>query len=217
MTSSLIKRFLSVAVVSATLAGTTLAQDSRVLTGLDVLVEQKFAPLRGKRIGLITNHTGLSYDGKRNVDLMVAAGLKITALFSPEHGFFGLEDQPNVTDTTDPKTGIPVHSLHSSKTRRITPDMLTGVDTLVFDIQDVGARFYTYSCTMLYSMQDAADHHLGFYVLDRPNPITGTHVEGPIIESALQSYVGCAEEPIRHGFTLGELAQYINGVFTRGD
>jgi uncharacterized protein YbbC (DUF1343 family) len=141
---------------------------------------------------------------------MLAAGVHVTTLFSPEHGFAGIEDQPNVSDSTDAKTGLPVHSLHSGKTHRITPEMLTGVDTLVYDIQDVGARFYTYSCTMIYSMQEAARNHLPFYVLDRPNPITGTHVEGPMIDSGLESYVGCAELPIRHGFTFGELAQYAN-------
>jgi uncharacterized protein YbbC (DUF1343 family) len=186
------------------------ARSSGVLTGLDVLVQQNFAPIKGKSIGLITNHTGLSREGKRNVDLMLAAGVHVTALFSPEHGFAGIEDQPNVSDSTDAKTGLPVHSLHSGKTHRITPEMLTGVDTLVYDIQDVGARFYTYSCTMIYSMQEAARNRLPFYVLDRPNPITGTHVEGPMIDSGLESYVGCAELPIRHGFTFGELAQYAN-------
>ena len=180
------------------------------LTGLDVLVQQDFAPLQGKRVGLITNHTGLSRDGKRNIDLMLAAGVQLTVLFSPEHGFLGQEDQPNVADSKDAATGLPIRSLHSSKTRRITADMLDGVDTLVYDIQDVGARFYTYSCTMLYGMQEAASHHLPYYVLDRPNPITGTHVEGPIVDSSLESYVGCADVPIRHGFTFGELAQFVN-------
>lgn len=183
----------------------------QVLTGLDVLVEQKFAPLKGKNVGLITNHTGLSRDGKRNLDLMLAAGISVKALFSPEHGFLGTEDQPNVNDSVDAKTGIPIHSLHTGETRAIAPDMLKGVDTLVYDIQDVGARFYTYSCTMLYGMETAAQNHLPFYVLDRPNPITGTHVEGPVIDRSLESFVGCAAAPIRHGLTFGELARYVNG------
>jgi uncharacterized protein YbbC (DUF1343 family) len=185
--------------------------DSGTLTGLDVLVRQNFAPLKGKNVGLITNHTGLSREGKRNMDLMLAAGVRLKVLFSPEHGILGQEDQPNVADTKDAATGLPVRSLHSSKTRRITSDMLDGIDTLVYDIQDVGARFYTYSCTMLYGMQEAASHHLAYYVLDRPNPITGAHVEGPIVDRDLESYVGCAEVPIRHGFTFGELAQFVNG------
>jgi uncharacterized protein YbbC (DUF1343 family) len=183
---------------------------SETLTALDVLVGQNFAPLQGKKVGLITNHTGLNREGKRNIDLMIAAGVHLTVLFSPEHGFLGQEDQPNVADSKDAATGLPIRSLHSSKTRRITADMLDGVDTLVYDIQDVGARFYTYSCTLLYGMQDAASHHLPYYVLDRPNPITGTHVEGPIVDSNLESYVGCADVPIRHGFTFGELAQFVN-------
>jgi uncharacterized protein YbbC (DUF1343 family) len=183
---------------------------SETLTGLDVLVGQNFAPLQGKKVGLITNHTGLNRDGKRNIDLMLAAGVHLTVLFSPEHGFLGQEDQANVADSKDAATGLPIRSLHSSKTRRITAEMLDGVDLLVYDIQDVGARFYTYSCTMLYGMQEAASHHLPYYVLDRPNPITGTHVEGPIVDSNLESYVGCADVPIRHGFTFGELAQFVN-------
>lgn len=182
-----------------------------VLTGLDVLAQEKFAPLLGKRIGLITNHTGLSRDGKRNVDLMLAAGVKITVVFSPEHGLMGLEDQPNVSDTRDAATGLPVISLYQGSRRRMTPEMLEGVDALVYDIQDVGARFYTYSCTMLYSMQEAAKKHLPFYVLDRPNPITGVHVEGPMLDPDLESFVGCFEMPLRHGLTFGELARMANG------
>ncbi len=182
-----------------------------VLTGLDVLAEQDFAPLRGKRIGLITNQTGLSRDGKRNIDLMRAAGVKITALFSPEHGISGTEDQPDVANTKDPATGLPVFSLFQGSNRRMTPAMLEGIDALVFDIQDAGARFYTYSCTMLYSMQEAARKHLPFFLLDRPNPITGVHVEGPILDHDLESFVGCLEIPIRHGMTFGELATMANG------
>jgi uncharacterized protein YbbC (DUF1343 family) len=192
------------------LVATVTVASSETLTGLDVLVRQNFAPLQGKNVGLITNHTGLNRDGNRNIDLMLAAGVHLRVLFSPEHGILGQEDQPNVADSKDAATGLPIRSLHSSKTHRITADMLEGVDTLVYDIQDVGARFYTYSCTMLYGMQEAASHHLPYYVLDRPNPITGTHVEGPIVDNDLESYVGCAEVPIRHGFTFGELAQFVN-------
>lgn len=188
-----------------------VARNGHTLTGLDVLVQNHFAPLQGKRIGLITNHTGLSRDGKRNVDLMVAAGVKVVKLFSPEHGLAGKEDQPDVANTTDTATGLPVFSLYHGTTRRITPEMLTGLDAVVFDIQDVGARFYTYSCTMLSSMEEAAKHHLPFYVLDRPNPITGVRVEGPVLDRDLESFVGCFEMPLRHGMTFGELAQMVNG------
>jgi uncharacterized protein YbbC (DUF1343 family) len=182
-----------------------------VLTGLDVLAEDNFAALRGKRIGLITNQTGLSHDGKRNVDLMLAAGVQVTALFSPEHGLNGGEDRADVSDTKDTASGLPVLSLYRESSRRIQPEMLDNVDALVFDIQDVGARFYTYSCTMLYSMEEAARRHLPFFVLDRPNPITGTHVEGPMLDPDLESFTGCFEIPVRHGMTLGELAAMANG------
>ncbi len=182
-----------------------------VLTGLDVLAEDNFAAFRGKRIGLITNHTGLSRDGRRNVDLMLAAGLHITALFSPEHGLNGAEDRADVSDAKDPASGLPVISLYRTSSRRIQPEMLDNVDALVFDIQDVGARFYTYSCTMLYSMEEAARKHMPFFVLDRPNPITGTRVEGPMLDPDLQSFTGCFEIPVRHGMTLGELAAMANG------
>ena len=180
----------------------------QALTGLDVLAQQQFAALRGKRIGLITNQTGVDRDGKRNIDLMTAAGVDITALFSPEHGLFGSEDRPDIPNTKDPATGIPVFSLFQASTRRITPDMLKGIDALVYDIQDVGARFYTYSCTMLYNMEEAGKKHLPFFVLDRPNPITGVHVEGPMLDRNLESFTGCFEMPLRHGLTIGELAQY---------
>lgn len=183
----------------------------RTLTGLDVLVRQNFAALRGKRIGLITNQTGIDGNGRRNIDLMRAAGIDVTALFSPEHGLYGVEDRPDIPNTKDPTTGIPVFSLFQPSTRRITPEMLKGVDALVFDVQDAGARFYTYSCTMLYAMEEAAKSHLPLFVLDRPNPVTGVHVEGPMLDTGLQSFVGCFEIPLRHGLTLGELANMANG------
>ncbi len=177
-----------------------------LLTGLDVLSGENFVSLRGKTIGLITNHTGLSRDGKRNIDLMLAAGIKIGAIFSPEHGLAGSEDQLNVANSKDAASGLPVISLYQGPRRRISAEMLNGIDALVYDIQDVGARFYTYSCTLLYSMQEAAKKKMAFYVLDRPNPITGVHVEGPILDRDLESFVGCLDIPLRHGMTFGELA-----------
>jgi uncharacterized protein YbbC (DUF1343 family)/CubicO group peptidase (beta-lactamase class C family) len=182
-----------------------------VLTGLDVLAKDNFAALRGKRVGLITNHTGLSRDGKRNVDLMVAAGIKVVTLFTPEHGLEGTQDQQNVSDSKDLATGLPVVSLYQGSRRRLTPQMLNGIDVLVYDIQDVGARFWTYSCTLLYSMEEAAKKHLPFFVLDRPNPITGVHVEGPMLDPDLASFVGCLDIPVRHGMTFGELAKMAIG------
>jgi uncharacterized protein YbbC (DUF1343 family)/CubicO group peptidase (beta-lactamase class C family) len=183
---------------------------AEVLTGLDVLAADNFAELRGKRIGLITNQTGINRDGRRNIDLMLAAGIQVTVLFSPEHGLEGAEDRSDVSDTKDSATGLPVISLYRTSSRRIQPQMLDNVDALVFDIQDVGARFYTYSCTMLYGMEEAARKHLPFFVLDRPNPITGVHIEGPILDQTLESFTGCFEIPVRHGMTLGELASMAN-------
>jgi uncharacterized protein YbbC (DUF1343 family)/CubicO group peptidase (beta-lactamase class C family) len=184
---------------------------AEVLTGLDVLSEDNFAALRGKRIGLITNQTGVGRDGRRNIDLMLAAGIQVTALFSPEHGLAGAEDRSDISDTKDPASGLPVFSLYRDPSHRIQPAMLEHVDALVFDIQDVGARFYTYSCTMLYSMEEAAKKHLPFFVLDRPNPITGVHTEGPMLDPDLHSFTGCFAVPVRHGMTLGELAAMANG------
>jgi uncharacterized protein YbbC (DUF1343 family)/CubicO group peptidase (beta-lactamase class C family) len=186
------------------------APNHRVLIGLDVLEEQKFAPLQGKRVGLITNQTGLDRSGKRNIDVLRADGVNVVALYAPEHGITGREDRPNIGDSKDAATGLPIFSLYDNGKYRITPEMLRGVDTLVFDIQDAGARFYTYSCTMLYALDQAAKSHLPFYLLDRPNPVTGVHVEGPVLDPNLESFVGCYSLPVRHGLTLGELATMAN-------
>lgn len=193
-----------------------VAHNGDVLTGLDVLAAENFVPLKGKRIGLITNHTGLSRDGRRNIDLMLAAGVRLTALYSPEHGIAGKADDERVANTVDEKTGIPIYSLYFAGRRRVTEEMLKNVDALVYDIQDVGARFYTYSCTMRYALEDSAKYHRDFYVLDRPNPITGTHVEGPILDKDLESFVGCLAIPLRHGMTFAELAQMMNGELRIG-
>jgi len=186
------------------------APNHEVLTGLDVMEISKFAELSGKRVGLITNHTGLNRAGQRNIDAMRAAGVRLTALFSPEHGLTGKEDRPDVADDKDVASGLPVRSLYDNGRNRLTPAMLRDVDVLVFDIQDAGARFYTYSCTMLYALEDAAKAKLPFYVLDRPNPVTGGHVEGPLLDDNLHSFTGCFAMPVRHGLTLGELATMAN-------
>ena len=187
-----------------------LAPNHEVLTGLDVLEADKFAALEGKRIGLITNHTGLDRNGKRNVDAMREAGVRVTALLAPEHGITGKQDRPDIADDKDVPTGLPVWSLYDNGRYRMTPAMLRDVDTLVFDIQDAGARFYTYSCTMLYALEEAAKARIPFYVLDRPNPVTGVHVEGPLLDANLHSFAGCYAMPVRHGLTLGELATMAN-------
>jgi uncharacterized protein YbbC (DUF1343 family) len=185
-------------------------KDDQVMTGLDVLVQSKFAPFEGRHVGLITNQTGRDRRGRRNVEVMLTAGVKVAALFAPEHGITGREDRPDIGDTRDQATGLPIRSLYNNGRYRLTPEMLRGVDTLVFDIQDVGARFYTYSCTMLYALEEAAKAKVPFYVLDRPNPVTGLHVEGPLLDANLQSFVGCYDLPVRHGLTLGELAAMAN-------
>jgi uncharacterized protein YbbC (DUF1343 family) len=187
-----------------------LAPNHDVLTGLDVLEAEKFAALVGKRIGLITNHTGLDRNGRRNVDAMREAGIRVTALFAPEHGITGKEDRPDLGDEKDAPTGLPVWSLYDNGRYRMTPAMLRDVDALVFDIQDAGARFYTYSCTMLYALEEAAKARMPFYVLDRPNPVTGAHVEGPLLDANLHSFAGCFAMPVRDGLTLGELASMAN-------
>ncbi len=188
-----------------------VARNAKTQTGLDVLVANHFAPLAGKRVGLITNQTGLDRQGRRNIDLMRQAGVKLTALFSPEHGFAGVEDREGIQDVTDPATGLKVFSLYGT-TQRPTPEMLRGLDALVFDIQDVGARCYTYETTMTYAMESAAKAGIEYYVFDRPNPITGTRVEGPALDAANKSFIGYwTGLPMRHGMTMGELAQLYNG------
>ncbi len=187
-----------------------VGRNGATLTGLDVLAAMKFQPFAGKRIGLITNQSGLDRQGRRNIDVMRQAGVNIAAIFSPEHGFLGKEDRPGIQDTTDPATGIKVFSLYGA-TNRPTPEMLNGIDVLVFDIQDVGVRFYTFETTMAYALEAAAKAGIPYYVLDRPNPITGTRIEGPMMDPANRSFVGyLGGEPVRHGMTMGELAKMFN-------
>lgn len=185
------------------------ARAGRVQTGIDVLEAQTFAPLRGKRIAIITNHTGLDAQGKSTIDLLThAAGVQVVALFSPEHGLAGRLDE-KVASGKDPSTGLPVYSLYGEN-RRPSDDMLQGIDALVFDIQDAGVRFYTYTATMGYCMEEAAKRHIAFYVLDRPNPIGGEVVEGPMLDSDKTSFVAYYPLPVRYGLTIGELAQLFN-------
>lgn len=178
-------------------------------TGIDVLAEQQFAPLQGLRVGLITNHTGVARDGKTTVELLAhAQGVHLVALFSPEHGLAGGADE-KVASTTDRATGLPVYSLFGDS-RRPTAVMLRGLDALVFDIQDAGVRFYTYATTMAYAMEEAAKHKIAFFVLDRPNPLGGEVLEGPLLDADKLSFVGYFPMPVRHGMTVGELAQMYN-------
>ena len=185
------------------------ARAANVQVGLDVLEAQKFAPLRGKNIGLITNHTGLDSQGRSTVDLLSRApGLHLVALFSPEHGLAGRNDE-RVSSTKDTATGLPVFSLYGT-TLRPTDEMLQGIDTLVFDVQDAGVRFYTYTATMGYCMEEAAKRNIAFYVLDRPNPIGGEIVEGPMLDADKISFTAYFPLPVRYGLTIGELAQFFN-------
>lgn len=182
-----------------------------VRTGLDNAGQQA-GLFAGKRVGIIANHTSYSSDGKHIVDVFRATpGVRVTALFSPEHGFRGIEEAGATVETqTDAATGLPIHSLYG-KTNKPTPQMLADVDVLVFDIQDVGARFYTYLYTMSLAMEAAAECGKRFVVLDRPNPINGVQVEGPILEPAFATFVGLYPIPVRYGLTVGELAGMING------
>jgi len=185
------------------------ARAGRVETGLDVLEAQKFAPLRGKRIGIITNHTGIDAQGKSTIDLLThAPGLEVVALFSPEHGLAGRLDE-KVSSSKDAATGLPVYSLYDEN-RRPTDSMLEGIDALLFDIQDAGVRFYTYTATMGYCMEAAAKRRIAFYVLDRPNPIGGEIIEGPVLDADKTSFVAYYPLPVRYGLTIGELAQFFN-------
>jgi len=187
-----------------------LARNMRTLTGLDVLEAEEFARLKGRRVGLITNHTGRTRDGRRNIDAMLAAGVQLTALFSPEHGLLGVEDHENVGHGKDEASGLTVWSLYQGKDRKPSPAMLNEIDVLVFDIQDIGARFYTYASTMKNAMEAAAAANKDFIVLDRPNPINGVHLEGPILDPDLVTFIACTVMPLRHAMTLGELARLIN-------
>lgn len=181
----------------------------RVQAGVDVLETERFAPLRGKRVGLITNHTGVDFQGKTTIELLAhASGVKLVALFSPEHGIAGHADE-KVASSKDPSTGLPIYSLYGEQNRP-TDEMLEGIDALVFDVQDAGVRFYTYTTTMGYCMEEAAKRHIAFYVLDRPNPINGEIVEGPMLDADKTSFVAYFPVPVRYGLTIGELAQLYN-------
>jgi uncharacterized protein YbbC (DUF1343 family)/CubicO group peptidase (beta-lactamase class C family) len=180
---------------------------STVHLGIDVLAATNFKLLDGKRVGLITNHTGLDRNGESTADqLHKAPSVKLVALFGPEHGIRGTLDHDGITDSVDEATGVPVYSLYG-ETRKPTKEQLEGIDTLVFDIQDIGTRFYTYESTMGLAMEAAAEADIEFVVLDRPNPIGGELIEGPLLDLGRESFVGYHTIPVRHGMTVGELAR----------
>jgi uncharacterized protein YbbC (DUF1343 family) len=180
------------------------------LTGIDLLESDNFRELAGKRIGLITNQTGIDRAGRSTITLLAhAPGVKLVALFSPEHGIAGAADAA-VASSIDPTTGLQIYSLYGD-TRRPTDAMLNGVDALVFDLQDAGVRFYTYITTMGYAMEAAAQHHIAFYVLDRPDPLGGERVEGPMLDPDRLSFTAYFPMPVIPGMTLGEMARMFNG------
>jgi uncharacterized protein YbbC (DUF1343 family) len=183
------------------------SNDTTVLTGIDVLSRDNFQPLHGSRVALITNHTGVDRHGQSTIRLLHNAdNVELVRIFGPEHSLSGKLDVPIIQDDVDTSTGVEVLSLYG-EVRRPTPEMLDGIDTIVFDIQDIGARFYTYISTMGNAMQAAADSHIKFVVLDRPNPINGVNVAGPMLDDGKQSFVGFHRLPVRHGMTVGELAR----------
>ena len=193
-------------------AASILWAEPRVKTGLDVLIDRDFAPIAGKRVGVITNHTGLTSDGRHIVDVLSRSSkVKLVAIFTPEHGLAGTQDDPNVASGTHEATGTPIYSLYNRGSYRPTPQMLQKVDVLIYDIQDIGARFYTYITTLGYALEEAARAGKSFLVLDRPNPINGIAVEGPLLDPRYVSFVGYMRMPIRHGMTVGELARMYNG------
>lgn len=201
-----LRRVVSTAVATALLGP---VPDGQVLTGLDVLIENGFAPLNKRKVAVITNQTGRDRDGNRLVDLLKAdKDIKVVCLFSPEHGLYGNVDE-KVGHGVDPATGLKVWSLYG-QTRRPTDEMLEGVDTLVFDIQDVGTRFYTYPATMANCMEEAAKRKLRMVVLDRPNPIGPMPVDGMIAQKKFFGFTSFGPLPLVHGMTIGELAKMFN-------
>ena len=185
------------------------APSPSVLSGIDVLARDGFAKLKGKRVGLITNHTGVARDGKSTIDLLqTAPGVQLVALFAPEHGIRGVLDA-DVPAERDQKTGLTIHSLYG-ETRRPTAAMLAGIDTLVIDLQDIGARFYTYPATTGYVLEEAAKRKIAVMVLDRPNPVNGWQIEGPNQSEPIREFIAYFPMPVRHGLTLGELARVFN-------
>ena len=187
----------------------SVANDVKVLTGIDVLARDGFKQLTGLKLGLVTNHTGRDREGKQTIDVLKnAPNVQLVALFSPEHGIRGNADE-KISDSKDEETGLPIYSLYG-ETRRPKPEQLKNLDALVFDIQDIGTRFYTYMSTLGYVMEEAAKARLPVFVLDRPNPIDGLDIEGPLADADKLSFTAHHPIPVRHGMTVGELAGLFN-------
>jgi uncharacterized protein YbbC (DUF1343 family) len=212
MTKIVIAHLLLISLASASLPATS-PQQARVTPGISVLLRDSLHLIRGKRVGLITNHTALDERGRSSIDrLNEASGVKLVALFAPEHGIRGTaEGGALIASAVDAKTGIPIRSLYGA-TRVPTSRMLADLDVLVYDIQDVGARMYTYVWTMTLAAEAAKKAGKTFIVLDRPNPIRGDIVEGGLIEKRYRSFTGLHDVPLRYGLTPGELAKYLVGA-----
>ncbi|MEE9466054.1 MAG: DUF1343 domain-containing protein [Candidatus Neomarinimicrobiota bacterium] len=179
-------------------------------TGLDVLINDELRPFHGKTIGVVTNHTGLNIDGEFILDLIAADGeITLGAVFSPEHGLLGQTSDGVAVADIELQSGIKVYSLYG-QTFKPTPDQLEGLDAVIFDFQDVGARYYTYPSTMTLVMDACARDGVPFWVLDRPNPVRGDIIDGPLLDPDYSSFMGMHPVPIRHGMTMGELAIMIN-------
>jgi uncharacterized protein YbbC (DUF1343 family) len=192
-------------------AQTAAGGDGVVLNGIDVLERDGFPLLKGKKIGLITNQTGINRERRSTIDLLATAdGVTLVSLFSPEHGIRGVLEVDSVDDSRDAATGLPIHSLYKSEKKKPSPEQLKGLDALVFDIQDIGCRFYTYISTMGLAMEAAAEAKIQFIVLDRVNPIGGMVVDGPVRTGTGNDFVAFHEIPVQHGMTVGELAQMFN-------
>ena len=188
-------------------------RNGSALTGIDVLERQDFGPLRGKRVGVLTNQTGVDSGGRRTIDVLAhAAGVQLTAIFSPEHGVTGTLDTTKIGNSRDAATGIPVYSVYgaSDEARRPSLDVLKQLDAVVIDLQDAGVRFYTYETTLGYFLEAAAKAGVSIVVLDRPNPINGAFVQGPMSQPGRENFTNYGPIPVRHGMTLGELAQMFN-------
>lgn len=181
-----------------------------IRTGLDNLLSDKVSLLKGRRLGLVTHPAAVTSDLQDSVSAILAAGLNLTALFGPEHGLYGLAaDGVALDHSTDRRTGLPVFSLYG-ETKEPTPEMLLGVDALIFDMQDMGMRFYTFPSTLFYFLRGAAREGKPVIILDRPDPITGAIVEGPLVEPGFESFVGITPVALRYGLTPGELAGSMN-------
>jgi len=233
-----VKRLVAVSIASASwgcmsrTAPTPAASPARVRPGITVLLDDSIALIRGKRVALLTNQTGIDASGRSDIELLrddraKAARVNLVRLFSPEHGIRGTEDREHIASGIDERSGLAVHSLYTNTTIAPPDSLTTDLDALVYDLQDIGTRTWTYVGAMIYAMHAAARRHIPIIVLDRPNPITGEHVDGPMLDSALSNpeeptaqRAGKAYAlypfPLRHGMTMGELARFYNDVLRIG-